>query len=344
MHRAPTLIAERVGKSGKRLLLIGHLDTVFAPDSPFQHYKQMKNSAKGPGVIDDKGGLVVMLYALKALKQVHALDDASITVVLTGDEEESGKPAAISRKPLLDAAKNVDVALEFEPSLSADTASVGRRGISNWKIISHGNEAHSATIFVKDVGDGAIYELARILQDFRTTFNHEKYLTVNPGRIAGGNVLADDALAFKSKISGKENVVAKIAMAHGDVRYLTNAQKDAFFTKAQKIVNQHLQGTTSEMTWQDGIPAMQPKDGNFKLLKQYSDASVDLGLGEVHALDSGLRGAGDISYVADIVPANLVGLGPVGSGMHSVIETIEIPSLKMQTERAALLIYRLLKD
>ncbi|HHF7366786.1 TPA: M20/M25/M40 family metallo-hydrolase [Legionella bozemanae] len=149
MHRAGTLVAQRTGNKGKKLLLIGHLDTVFPTDSPFQYFERQGDVATGPGVIDDKGGVVVILYALKALQEMHALDNANITVILTGDEEDSGKPTSISRKPLIDAAKNSDIALDFEWSITADTATIARRGIAHWTIETQGNEAHSSEIFQK---------------------------------------------------------------------------------------------------------------------------------------------------------------------------------------------------
>lgn len=341
MHKAGTLIAERQGSKGKRLLLIGHLDTVFPPDSKFQQYVMRKNTAKGPGVLDDKGGVVVILFALKALQEAHALDDTTITVVLTGDEEDSGKPASISRKPLIDVARQSDVALDFEPTITLETATIGRRGISEWFINVHGNESHSATIFQKDVGAGAIFELSRILNTMRTRLAGGKNLTFNPGMVVGGTTVNYDEKTTQATVFGKSNVVSKIAMAKGDYRFLNPQQKHSFAMKVTEIVKQHLPGTTSDVTFKDGIPAMQPTARNKKLLTIYSGVSVDLGMGKVKPFDPALRGAGDISYVCSIVPANLAGLGPMGWGTHSVIEAIEISSLPIQTQRAALLIYRL---
>lgn len=147
MQRAGTLIAEHKGGKGKRLLLIGHLDTVFPSNSPFQQFKRNGKQAMGPGVIDDKGGDVVILYALKALQAANSLKQANITVVLTGDEEDSGKPTSISRQPLRDVAKNCDLALDFEGAVTMDTATIARRGITNWVMSSQGTESHSAQIF-----------------------------------------------------------------------------------------------------------------------------------------------------------------------------------------------------
>lgn len=342
MKRAATLIAERQGTQGQRILLIGHLDTVFSKDSPFQKYQlKDENIARGPGVIDDKGGIVTLLYALKALSAVHALDHTSITVVLTGDEEDSGKPTSISRKPLIAVAKKCDVALDFEPTITLETSTIARRGVSSWTIESHGNESHSATIFQKNVGDGAIFELSRILNSMRTELQGEKDLVFNPAIVLAGNKITFDKQTSHGTTFGKDNVVAKIAMARGDYRFVNSQQEQSFKDRLSKIVSTHLQETHSTVIFEEGIPAMAATENNLKLLEKYSTTSVDLGFGVVKPLEPGIRGAGDISFVAGTVPANLAGLGPSGLGTHTILESLDIKSLPIQTQRAALLIYRL---
>src|SRR5688572_10045324 len=256
MHRQGTLIAERKGHKGKRLLLIGHLDTVFPKESPFQTFKREGNIAKGPGVVDMKGGDIVILYALKALESVGALKDATITVALMGDEEDSGKPTSISRKALFAAAKNKDVALDFEGSFGLDTATIARRGISMWVIETEGNGTHSSSIFNKTAGDGAIFELVRILNTMRTSLSKEKGLTFNPGIILGGTSLTYDEKSAEGKAFGKHNVIAKKALTHGDLRFLSNPQKKRAENKMRSIVKHHLRGTKASIRFQDGIPAM----------------------------------------------------------------------------------------
>ena len=334
-------VEEPKGNQGKRLLLIGHLDTVYEGTNKSETFVQQTNTAKGPGTADDKGGVVVMLYALKALQAMHALDNTTITVVLTGDEEESGKPTSISRKPLVDVAKQSDVALDFEPSITLETASIGRRGISSWVIESSGNESHSATIFQKDVGDGAIFELARILQTMRLKLTGEKNLTFNPGIMLAGNKITYLRQSADGTAFGKDNIVAKTGTVIGDLRFLSDEQRHKAEDKITAIVKDSLPGTHSTVQFHDGIPAMAPTAANAALLQQYSVASADLGYGVVKSFDPGQRGAGDISHVAAIVPENLAGLGPIGYGTHSVLESVELPSLPIQTARAALLIYRL---
>lgn len=229
IHRAGALIAERQGSKGKRLLLIGHLDTVFPSASPFQKFTRQGSYATGPGVIDDKGGDVVILFALEALEKVHALDDTTIRVVLSGDEEDAGKPTSITRQALLKAAQQSDIALDFEWSFTQDTATVARRGISSWTITTQGNETHSSAIFQKTAGDGAIFELSRILNTMRTRLSDEKYLSFNPGLILAGTQV-NAPKKTEGNAFGKINVIAKTAYATGDLRFLTKEQKQ----KAEK--------------------------------------------------------------------------------------------------------------
>src|SRR3990167_1103299 len=281
MHRAATLIAERKGTTGKKLLLIGHLDTVFPKDSLFQKFERHENIATGPGVIDDKGGDVVILYALKALQVARALDNATITVVLTGDEEDSGKPTSISRKPLFDAAHNSDISLDFEWAITSDTATIARRGIANWLIETKGIEAHSSEIFQKTAGYGAIFELTRILDTIRTELSGEKYLSFSPGLVFGGTTISYDKNNSQGFAFGKDNVIAKSAIAKGDLRFLSPGQKSNAEKRILFIVNKHLPGTTASISFQDGIPGMMPISSNIELLKKYSSVSSDLGYGAI---------------------------------------------------------------
>src|SRR3546814_13705623 len=110
--RAGHLIATHAGKPDtKRLLLIAHLDTVFEPDSPFQRFERMGDKAKGPGVGDDKGGMVVAIAALRAMHKAGTLKGANIEFHMTGDEEDTGHPQAVARADLIAAGKRAAVAL-----------------------------------------------------------------------------------------------------------------------------------------------------------------------------------------------------------------------------------------
>lgn len=343
MKRAGTLIAERSGTEGKRLLLIGHLDTVLPPNDSFQNLKKQEKMILGAGVIDDKGGLVIILYALKALNTIHGLNNATITVVLTGDEENSGKPVTISRKPLFDAAKNSDIALGFEFSTKENTATIARRGIAHWQITASGISAHSSKIFQKDMGDGAIFEMARILNSFRTQFSKENHLTLNPGILLGGTKIDYNASNSTGSATGKINIIAKTAIAKGDFRFLTPQQKHDTQAKMVKIVKEHLEKTNASIQFEESIPAMALTKANLNLLQKYSEISQSLGYGTVKPLSPDDRGAADISFIANQVEASLGGLGALGTGAHSNQEILEADSLLIQTQKAALLICHLLQ-
>ena len=340
MPRAGMLIAERVGHRGKRLLLIGHLDTVFPANSPFQTYSRTGNRIAGPGVTDMKSGDVVILYALKALVAQRALDDTTIRVVLTGDEENAAKPATVSRQPLIKIANDSDIAIDFEPT-PRGMASAGRRGVSLWEIESTGTEGHSSLVFSDALGYGASYELARILNEIRVWVQGEKGVTINPGLVAGGTDVSADKDANRSTVFGKENVIARRALARGDLRCLSPEQLAGAQEQLAAIVARHLPGTSSSIKYIHAMPAMTATAANMQLFAQYRAISQKLGYGDVALQPAELRGGGDISYIADLVNANLVGIGGNGNNEHSVNETLEADTILIQSKRAALLIYAL---
>ena len=334
MKRAGNLLAETNGKSGKRILLLGHIDTVLHGE----RFRRDGNKAYGTGINDMKGGDVVVLQALKALNSVGALKDRQIIVMLTGDEENSGKPMSISRGEMIDAAKRSDAALSFEAAVR-NTATVGRRGASSWRLEVEAKTGHSSGIFKESAGNGAIFEAARILHQFYQTLRGEKYLTFNPSVIVGGTT-AELANA-QGSATGKSNVIPAKVIVSGDLRFISEEQKEAARQKMRDIVAKSLPGASAKITFEDGLPAMTPNEGNYELLIQLDKVSQDLGFGKVEALDPGDRGAGDIGAISGIVPG-LDGLGiDSGGNSHAPGEWTNIDSLPMLTKRAAILIYRL---
>lgn len=346
MNRAGHLIAKIEGSKGKKLLLIGHLDTVFEKNSPFQVFEQLNDSiAKAPGGNDMKGGDVMILYALKALREVGALDNADIQVVFTGDEESTGKPLSVSRKSLIDAAKRADVALGYETSTGFDYATVARRGASGWYVVAEGKRAHSSVVFSEGTGAGAIFELSRILHQFYTEVRGEELLTFNPGLLMGGTLLDYDPKSSQATVFGKTNVVAQRAEVRGGLRFITEEQKERARAKMRAIVeNGNLPQTSARIEFTDSYPAMPPTDGNLALLEQLSEVSLALNQGEVKAYDPGKRGAADISFVASHVDGALGGLGSMGSGAHTPSETVNLKTFEALTQRTAVFIYRLLQE
>lgn len=341
--RAGHLIAVHHGNGkGKRVLLIGHLDTVFEPDNPFTGFRIEGKRAFGPGVGDDKGGVVVILSALRALRDAGALQDADIEVVLTGDEEEVGMPVALARADLIAAGKRADAALDFENishQNGREMGAVARRSSNEWTLTVHGESGHSSGIFSKAMGDGAAFELARILAAFRTELP-EPDLTFNVGLLGSGEQATFDANKTRLSASGKDNIVPGIALARGDFRTLSPGQTARVSEKMRAIVSRHLPLTSANITIEEHYPPMAPTAGNRALLAKLNSINRDLGLPELGEIDPLSRGAGDIAFVARDVDG-LVGMGASGGDSHGPGEYIELDSLPRQAKRAALLIYRL---
>ena len=344
--RAGHLIATRKGGHGKKMLLIGHLDTVFEPASPFQTFKRSGDKAVGPGANDDKGGMIVMLAALRAMQAAGTLSGANIEIVLTGDEEDVGDPINIARADLIAAGKRADVALDFEGLIvidGVDMGSIARRSSASWTVTAKAKGGHSSGIFSEAAGDGAIYALSKIIVAFRTELP-EQNLTFNVGLLAGGVEAALGAGSITATASGKTNIIPEMAIARGDIRTLSPEQEARVRAKMQAIVARVSPGATADIVFgADGYPAMAPTDGNKALLVKLNVVNADLGLAQMPTLDPIKRGAGDIAFVAKDVDG-LAGLGSAGFGEHAIGETVDLDSIKRQAKRAAILMTRLSRE
>ncbi len=343
--RAGHLVAEHKGK-GRTLLLIGHLDTVFELSSPFQQFKVLNDSTvTGPGVGDMKGGDVVIVQSLQALQDVGVLKDMNIIVVMTGDEELSGKPLSLARHDLIEAAKAADIALGFEDGAGdPGTAVIARRSSSNWELKVTGIPAHSSQIFTDAVGAGAIYETARIINGFYEALAGETNLTFSPGMVLAGSSVEHNKDMDGGTAFGKGNIVAKEAMVTGDIRAISPDQLSRTQQTMRDIVAKHRARTDAEITFGDGYPPLAPTDGNYKLISYFDKVSKDLGFGTVVAVNPRKAGAADISFTAEFVDMAMDGLGLGSSGGHTVNETADPRTIAMQAKRAALLFYRLTQD
>ncbi|NID10532.1 M20/M25/M40 family metallo-hydrolase [Fibrivirga algicola] len=339
VNRAGHLVATRQGKRGKKLFLIGHLDTVFEKSLPMEPVTRLNDStASGQGVNDIKGGDVLIIAALKALQAQKLLDDTSITVYFTGDEESAGGGER-SRQDFIERAKRCDVALAFETAQGLHSVTTGRRGSSSWTLTVKARTGHSSGVF-SAMGYGAIYEAARILTEFRRALGQEKYLTFNPGLMVGGSEVRYDDNTARAETIGKTNIVAGSALVKGDLRFLGEAQKASARTRMREIVEKSLPLTKATISFADGIPSMEPTAGNDALRQQVDQVSRDMGLGPVTAGDPGSRGAGDVSFVAQYLPC-LDGLGASGKGAHSIEETINLKEYPLLIQRTAVLLYRM---
>ena len=344
-QRAGHLVADHPGR-GPRILLIGHLDTVFEADSPFRKFERVDgNMAKGPGIIDMKGGDVVIIQALKALKSAGALASMNIVVVMTGDEEEAGTPRDKAREALVNAAKGAEYAIGFEDGDGNPAHAVtARRGTESWTLTVKATGGHSSQIFTPDMGNGAIFETAKILNTVREKMAGEPHLTFNPGSIVGGTTAEFDTKVSAGKAFGKTNVVAAETVVYGDMRALTLEQ----FAKTRDamtaiVAAANAKTTKATITFGGGYPPLAPTPGNEALLALYNKASEDLGLGTVTAVSPDRAGAADVSFIATQVKSVIDAVGLKGHDDHSPLETADLATLSVQAKRAAVTLLRLAK-
>lgn len=346
VERAGHLFARRSGDRGKRILLIGHLDTVFELDDAFQGFVRQGSWASGPGSIDMKSGNVVIIYALKALAQIGALEGSQIVVAYTGDEESPGEPLEVSRRDLIEAGEWGDVALGFEYGVrdtEAEWATISRRSASEWRLEVTGQQAHSSQVFGDEVGAGAIFEASRILAGFYEKVRGEDYLTFNAGAFLGGTDVDYDLENTRGEVFGKINVVPRHVVVHGGIRAISDEQLDRARDAMRSVVAQHLPHTDATITFIEMYPPMPPTEGNKRLHTMLSDINQALGGDPMPALDPSRRGAADISFVAPYADA-LAGLGAQGENSHSPNERLDLHSLPSAIKRAAILIYQLTRE
>ena len=342
MKRAGHLIGSRDGGQGKRVLLLGHLDTVFEKDSSVALWERRGDRVRGQGVGDMKGGNVIMVEALRALQAVGALDKSRVEVIFTGDEERTGSPLEKARADMVEMAKRADYAVSFEGGIrlnGIDMASIARRSSGGWTLTVRGRPGHSAGVFSPNSGFGAIYEGARILNAFRDQLI-EPNLTFNVGLVLGGTNVSYSGDTATGTSFGKSNVIARDFQALGDMRFLSPEQGDRVKARMREIVAASLPGTNATITFRDSYPPMPPTDAGRRLMEVFSKASQDVGLGPIGTLDPSMRGAGDVQFVAPYT-TGIDGLGATGTGAHTDDEDLEIASIERGAIRAAIFIYRL---
>ncbi len=343
MGRAGHLFGRKIDGTAKKFLLIGHLDTVFEADDAFQGFARNGDTATGPGVDDMKSGNVVIVYALKALQEIGALDDIPVIVAYTGDEEKTGRPLSIGRKELIEAGQWADIALGFESAVHRDGfdwATIARRSSSRWTLTVEGKQAHSSGIFSDDVGAGAIFETARILNAFYDEVRGEEHLTFNVGTILGGTDVTYDAQQNRGTAFGKRNVVPRKTVVHGGMRTISLEQLERTRDAMRAIIAESLPHTSASIEFAEGYPPMFPTEGNRSLKVVLSEINEALGRGPMKELDPSMRGAADVSFVAPYTDA-IAGLGALGDGGHTPNESLDLSSLPLAIKRAAILMYRI---
>ena len=322
---ADHLLARRPG-NGSRLLLMGHIDTVFPPDSPFQTFRRQGDTIYGPGVADMKGGLVVMLYALKALAAADALDEAAFTVLLNSDEEMG---SLSSRKYLEEEALNHDWGLVYESS-GIDTMTRQRKGIGQARLVVTGRAAHSGG--AHEQGLSAIKELAYKIVQIENMTNYETGLTVNVGVVNGGEA---------------RNTISPCAEALIDLRYPQPEQGVAAVELWREIFERvySYPVDSGEITTESYINLHRPP----KIPTPESDYLLDktIAIGRLLGQDIGIVDSGggtDGSLTQGVGLPTIDSLGIAGTGAHSNREEARASSLAERAALSAVLMRRLSRE
>jgi len=302
------------------------MDTVFPPFAPFQDFRRGGDTVYGPGVADMKGGLVVMLYALKALDEAGELEDMAITVLLNSDEEIG---SLSSRKFLEQQAREHDYGLVYE-STGTDTLVRERKGLGQARFVVNGVASHAGG--AHEQGRSAIKELAYKIVEIENMTDYETGLTVNVGVVSGGEA---------------RNTIAPCAEAFVDLRYPTPEQGELARQQFESIFSQVYSypvdsGELSTDSWVNlhRPPKIATAESDYLLEKTRSIGRL-LGQ-ELGVTDSG--GGTDGSLTQAVGLPTLDSLGIAGTGAHSNREQARLSSLVERAQLSAVLIRRLSQE
>ena len=316
------VLASKSG-TGPKFLMIGHLDTVFPPNSPFQEFRREGDLMFGPGVADMHGGLVVMLYALKALEAFGELEDKRISILLNSDEEIG---SLSSRKYIEEQARNHDWGLVYESSGTNNLTRI-RKGLGQARFVVNGVASHAGG--AHELGRSAIKELAYKIVEIEKMTNYETGVTVNVGIVNGGEA---------------RNTIAPCAEALVDLRYPEPQQGEAARQQFENIANNvysypvHAGEITTERWINLHRPPKIPTQKSDFLLEKTRAIGRLLGQ-ELGITDSG--GGTDGSLTQAVGLPTLDSLGVAGTGAHSGREQARVSSLVERAQLSALLIRRL---
>ncbi len=311
---APHLVIanERARSSEGCIALVGHFDTVF-PQGTFEGFRLDGGLVRGPGVLDMKGGIVVVLTALRALAAEGLLAQLPLRIVLVSDEEVgSPEGAGVLTRELAGAA----CSLTFESGRANDAIITRRKGTGNIRLLAHGRAAHAGNNHAD--GANAIWALARALDAAQGLTDYERGITINTGKISGGQ---------------GRNTVPDSAEALLDLRFITRADGEAAIATLRELLrtaSASVPGTSVELAGGLARPPLERTDANVALYREYAECARTVGLGH---LESALVGGGsDAATTAAIGIASIDGLGPRGKGFHTHDEQFELASLVPKTE------------
>ena len=312
--RGNHLLARKPGRSERVMMLLGHCDTVFPAGTAAERPFRIEGSrAHGPGVADMKGGLVVLIHALAAVKntQPDVWDDLGFLVIINSDEELS---SATSRGMIETEAKQAGAICVLEPARPGGEYVTQRKGHGYYTLRVTGKSAHAGS--QPELGASAIHELCQMGTKIQALTDFATGLTLNIGVIRGGI---------------RPNVVADFAEAEIDVRIRKIEDAELVEQALREIAANHrIPGTRAELRGMIDWPPMQQTAANLRLFELVQRAGSELGLELKH---TSTGAASDGNYASQFAPT-IDGMGPRGDGTHSPNEFIELPTL---VERAKVL-------
>jgi glutamate carboxypeptidase len=318
---APHLVAATDTTQPDFVALVGHLDTVFPPGT-FEGFRRDGTVLRGPGVLDMKGGLVVVLEALRALSHVGVLSRVPVRLIIVSDEEV-GSPEG--RFVIEREASGARAALVFEAGRAKDAVITSRRGTGSVQVLATGKAAHAGNAHAE--GANAIRALCRFVEEAEKLTDYARGVTVNVGIIRGGT---------------SKNTVPDQAEALMDLRYERRVDGEALIARLEDAARRAaIPGTTLTLAKQSARPPLERTDANVALYQAYAACARDAGLGDGEAPLVG--GGSDAATTAALGIASIDGLGPRGAGFHTQDERVEVATLVPKAEALACFLARNLR-
>jgi glutamate carboxypeptidase len=314
---------DRTPPDGPRVLLIGHLDTVFEEGTAGARPFRIEDGiARGPGVSDMKAGLLAGIHALGALRALGPLPFSRLVFVANPDEE-LGSPSSTPHIREFGAESEACFVLECARA-NGDIVSA-RKGTVDLHLTVHGVAAHSGV--EPEKGRSAILEAARLVRDLHALNGRWEGVTVNVGVIEGGT---------------RPNVVAETCRLKADVRGRTRTDIERAETAIRELAGAtEVPDTSIEVNWRPSFPPMEKREASGRLVEHAIALAGRLGF---PLRDAATGGASDASTVSGLGVPTLDGLGPIGGNDHSPREYLEVDSIVPRTTLLAALLLAVARD
>ena len=323
-ERAGNLLIAELGKQQQvpPLVFLGHVDTVFKKGTAGKRSFSIKNGkAFGPGVLDMKGGIVVLLYAIKALLSIN-YTHRPLKVILAGDEENGHQKSSMANV-LQQECEGARAVFNCETGFMDNSIVIGRRGVATFTIETFGIAAHVGN--ARKDGRSAVVEIAHKILAIENLNDKSGNISFNVGTIEGGTV---------------PNAVPDYAKIRIDVRFDKEAEVEIFHKQLEVITEQvFVEGTYSKLQQDVCFKPMETTDDVSELFEFVQKVAEENNLGHLKPCTVG--GASDSAYAVSSGSPTVCGMGVKGAYNHSPNEYALVDSLYERTKLLALIVYAL---